>query len=47
MLLFHIMTSLYTKPKMDLESIKRYQPISNLTFVSKVIEKAVVPQQLW
>ena len=35
---------LLKKPSLDPESLKNYRPVSNLAFLSKVLEKAVVSQ---
>ena len=36
-----IVTPLLKKPSLDAEVLKNYRPVSNLSFVSKVIERAV------
>jgi hypothetical protein len=36
-----IVVPLLKKPKLDPEVLKNYRPVSNLTFVSKLIEKVV------
>ena len=37
-----IVTPLLKKPSLDCKALKNYRPVSNLNFVSKVIEKIVV-----
>ena len=39
-----IITPLLKKPSLDPEVINHYRPVSNLSFISKVIEKAVAHQ---
>ena len=37
-------TSLHKKPSIDGNSLKNYRPVSNLSFISKLIEKVVANQ---
>jgi len=39
-----IITSIVKKPGLDPEEPQNYRPISNLTFISKVIERIVADQ---
>jgi hypothetical protein len=39
-----IITPILKKAGLDVDDVKSYRPISNLTFVSKVIERIVVDQ---
>ena len=39
-----VIKSLLKKPNLDPENIKNYRPISNLPFLSKILEKAVAQQ---
>ena len=39
-----IIVPLLKKPSLDAEVLKHYRPVSNLAFISKIIEKAVVLQ---
>ena len=39
-----IVTPLLKKPSLDPELLKNYRPVSNLTFISKTIERAVANQ---
>ena len=39
-----IIVPLLKKPSLDAEFLKHYRPVSNLAFISKIIEKAVVLQ---
>ena len=39
-----LVTPLLKKPSLDPELCKNYRPVSNLSFVSKVLEKVVVAQ---
>ena len=37
-------TPLLKKKSLDIEELKSYRPVSNLSFLSKLIEKSVVKQ---
>ena len=39
-----VIRPLWKKPSLDYKEFKNFRPISNLTFLSKVIEKAVALQ---
>ena len=41
-----IVKSLLKKTSLDLEDLKNYRPVSNLSFMSKVLEKVVLYQIL-
>ena len=38
------MTPLLKKPSLDLHDLKNYRPVSNLSFVSKLVERVAVKQ---
>ena len=39
-----VVTPLSKKPNLDSDMLKNYRPVSNLPFISKIIEKAVLTQ---
>ena len=41
MLTLAIVTPLLKKPELDADELKNYRPVSNLTFVSKLVERVV------
>ena len=39
-----VISPLLKKPNLDVNELKNYRPVSNLPFLSKIIEKAVALQ---